>query len=78
MCTQVEFVFAYGLRLVLFPWCCSHIELVSELFTREVRACARQLRGLGKHCRYVQTECAPAFHFSFRKRSGESELFFYP
>ena len=24
------------------------------------------------------TECARTFHFSFRKRSGKSELFFYP
>ena len=31
-----------------------------------------------KRCRGSPTDCARAFHFSFRKRSGKSELFFYP
>ena len=48
---------------------------LSELFATEDRACARSLRWLCKCCRCARTECARTFHFSFRKRSGKSELF---
>ena len=51
---------------------------LSELFATEDRACARYIRGLWKRCRCSPTECTRTFHFSFRKRSGKSELFFYP
>ena len=51
---------------------------LSELFTTEDRSCARYLQWLWRCCRCARTECARAFHFSFQKRSGKSELLFYP
>ena len=50
------------------------LSLVSALFATEDRACAR-LCGLWKCCRHPRTECAWAFHFSFRKPSGKLERF---